>query len=93
MLLRRLSLSRSCWNHKVLLFTDNQSALGALMKGRSSRYPMLRISRQVSAISLAFGIRLIARDIASERNYSDWPSRGGPVGVAPETLVAHADRL
>jgi len=92
MLARRLSLNGAAWGRRVLLFSDSSAALGALSKGRSSRPAMLRVARQIAAISLGLGIRLFGRYVRSEVNFSDGPSRGLGVGVARDTVAAHADR-
>ena len=92
-LLRHLARSRRNWGHKVLLLIDSMAALGVIAKGRSSSLPLLRLARQVCAISLAFDIRPAPRYIPSEVNPSDGPSRGLPVGAALQTQQAHADRL
>jgi hypothetical protein len=89
---RKLSLDHRCWGTRVLVFSDSQAALGCLAKGRSSRPGMLRISRQIAALALGLGIRLIGRYVRSELNYADGPSRGENLGVAGETVLAHADR-
>jgi hypothetical protein len=54
---------------------------------------LLRLSRQACAVSLIFGIYVTPRYIPSEGNPADGPSRGQRVGAAPETQLAHADRL
>ena len=92
-LLRHLARSRANWRRRVLIFTDSMATLGAMGKGRSSAPAFLRLCRQVTAISLAFGILPIMRYIASELNPADGPSRGLPVGAADETIAAHSDRL
>jgi hypothetical protein len=92
MLCRRLSLDHRRWNTRVLVFSDSTSAIGAVSKGRSSRPALLRLTRQIAAISIALGIRMICRYVRSEKNWSDGPSRGGPVGVAEGTRMAHAER-
>ena len=91
-LMRYLARSRKCWNRKFLCFTDSMVVLGALGKGRSSSPPLLRLCRRAAAMRLILGIRIFLRYVASEVNVADWPSRGGPVGVAPKTKAAHADR-
>ena len=91
-LARKLSLDRSRWNSKVLIISDSLSALGALSKGRSSRPAMLRVARQLAAIGLGLGLRLVGRYVRSEMNWSDGPSRGERIGAAAETQAAHAER-
>ena len=89
---RKLSMNHHVWGSRVLIFSDSTAALGCLAKGRSSRPGMLRISRQIAALALGLGIRLVGRYVRSELNYADGPSRGEGVGVAGETVLAHADR-
>ena len=72
---------------------DSMAALGVIAKGRSSSPPLLRLSRQLAGYSLAFGLLVYPRYIPSEINPADGPSRGVGVGAAPETKIAHADRL
>lgn len=91
-LARRLSTCRSSWGHRYLVFTDSLTALGAVVKGRSSSYPLLRLGWQLVSACLPFDIKIMARYIPSGLNLSDWPSRGGPIGVAPETRSAHRER-
>ena len=92
-LLRHLARSRKNWNHKVLILIDSMAALGVVAKGRSSSAPLLRLSRQLCAISLAFGLRPAPRYITSEVNPADGPSRGLAAGAAPQTQAAHTDLL
>ena len=72
---------------------NSMAAMGIICKGRSSSPPLLLFSRQAAAISLVFGIFPMVRNIPSEVNPSDGPSRGVAVGAAPETRAAHSDRL
>ncbi len=67
------------------MLADSLAAIGALMKGRSSSWPMLRLGRTMAVIRLVTGIRLGARWVPSAMNYADGPSRGEKVGVARET--------
>ena len=67
--------------------------LGCLGKGRSSAPALLRLCRQAASVTLAFGIRLMLRYVPSEFNNADGPSRGLEVGVAPDTVTSHLDRL
>ena len=89
---RHLSRARTSWRRRILVFTDSLVALGAASKGRSSSPPLLRLCRQLAAVCLTYGIIFRYRYIASEVNPSDGPSRGLPVGAAPETKAAHSDR-
>ena len=92
-ILRRASMDRGFWRRKVLLATDSKVALGAVWKGRSSAPPLLRQCRIMRGVSLALQIRVVARWLESERNNADGPSRLLGVGAAPETIVAHRDRV
>ena len=92
-LLRHLIRGRENWRRRVLLFVDSMVALGALGKGRSSSPALLRLCRQVTAITLATRMMPFCRYIPSELNPADGPSRGqGQAGVATATKAAHADR-
>ena len=86
LLARHLSRSGANWGRRFLVLLDSISALGACMKGRSSSPPMLAGCRTLLAVHLSTGIRLLGRWCPSEWNFADGPSRGGPVGVAAETL-------
>ena len=92
-LTRHLARSRRNWRHRVLIMVDSMAALGIISKGRSSSPVLLRLSRQLAAVSLAFGLLLFVRYIPLQANPSDGPSRGQGVGAAPETQAVHADRL
>ena len=89
---RHLAHSTSWWSSLVLILVDSMVALGALAKGRSSSPPLLRFCRQGAAVMMAMDIRPMLRYIPSGVNPADGPSRGLPVGAAPETVLAHADR-
>jgi hypothetical protein len=69
------------WHSRLLLFTDSQVVLGAVMKGRSSAPGILRGCRKITAMCLAYGLVLYLRYVPTARNHSDGPSRGGPIGV------------
>ena len=68
----------------MMLFTDSQVVLGALMKGRSSAKGIMQGCRRAAALSLAYGMTLYCRFVPTSRNHSDGPSRGGPLGVFEE---------
>eukprot|EP00969_Alexandrium_andersonii_P013650 595756-Alexandrium_andersonii.AAC.1 len=89
---RHLSRSTRSWGRGVLIFTDSLVAMGCLGKGRSSAAQLLSVCRIAAAAQLVFHVRIYLRWVPSERNYSDWPSRGGPVGVEPGTAAAHTSR-
>jgi hypothetical protein len=72
------------WGKRCLLFTDSQVVLGVLSKGRSSVKALNRMARRVAALTYATGAKLYWRYVRTHRNHSDGPSRGFPIGVAPE---------
>ena len=90
---RYLARSATCWDTKYLVLTDSLVALGVLGKGRSSRPSLLALCRRLATMRMILGIRLYARHVVSEMNFADGPSRGFPVGVAPETKTKHAGDL
>ena len=92
-LARHLVRSRAAWGSRVLVLIDSMAALGVVAKGRSSSPPLLRLARQLAAISLIFDVYFLTRYIPSEFNPADGPSRGLPVGAAPETVLSHSQRL
>eukprot|EP00959_Pyramimonas_sp_CCMP1952_P110831 2318823-Pyramimonas_sp.AAC.1 len=57
--------------------------LGGFSKGRSARRPILILRRRVAALDLGRGMREYWRWVPSDRNRSDGPSRGFPIGPAP----------
>jgi hypothetical protein len=72
----RDSVARGCKpDERLLLFVDSLVALGALHKGRTSSFVLLRRVRQVTALVLATGIRPVYRYIETDWNPSDAPSR------------------
>ena len=87
MTVRRLNMNRAAWRKQVLIFTDSAVALGCVGKGRSSVPPLLRQCRIIAAVAMALQIIPKCRWVESERNVSDGPSRGGGVGVPPETAI------
>lgn len=60
---------------RVLLLLDSSAVAGALSKGRSSQFVILRTLRRISAIALAHNITFIVRWIPSHLNAADGPSR------------------
>lgn len=60
---------------RLLLLSDSQVAVGALSKGRSSSYGLLRCLRPISARVLASGLQLYVRYIPTSLNPADGPSR------------------
>jgi hypothetical protein len=69
------------WGRRLLLISDSQVAIGALMKGRSSAPEILRGCRKAASMALAFGLTYYLRYVPTDRNHADGPSRGGPIGV------------
>ena len=65
----------SWYGHRVLLCSDSSSALGALNKGRTSSYTLLRPLRTISALLLASGVQLSVVWLPSQSNPADGPSR------------------
>jgi hypothetical protein len=63
------------FDSRFVLLTDSAVALGALTKGRSSSFALLRCVRRVSALLLATGTRPLYRFVESEVNPADLPSR------------------
>jgi hypothetical protein len=77
---RHVGRSSSSWDKRILLATDNLSALGCLSKGRSNRAPLRQICRSAAAFVLAYGLRLLLRWVESRRNHADGPSRQKSIG-------------
>jgi hypothetical protein len=65
----------SLQHRRVLLLTDSSTAYGALSKGRSSAYSILRSCRSIAALSLAAGLYLNLKWVPSALNPADGPSR------------------
>ena len=86
---RHAARQRVSWWKRSICFSDSLPALGALQKGRSGDFGMLRLCRRLCSLTLAVGVRLVGRWVRSEINFLDGPSRGLPLGVADETLLAH----
>ena len=74
-LARHLARPRRRWGEKCLVFVDSMVALGAASKGRSSSRPLLRLCRQLAAVTLSTGLRMLLRYIPSEWNPADASSR------------------
>ena len=64
--------------------------LGCLRKMRSGSAALQRQVLAVAMVSLATGIQPLLRWLPSAWNLADGPSRGAPVGPAPETVQKHA---
>jgi hypothetical protein len=90
---RHLARSRNAWGKKVLIFSDSMTAIGALGKGRSSAFKILRQCRRMAAVTLSTGIIVKLRYVPSQVNFADGPSRGlRHAGVDAKTVAAHLDR-
>jgi hypothetical protein len=63
------------FDSRFVMLLDSSVALGALTKGRSSSFPVLRCVRRISALLLATGVRPLYRFVESEANPADLPSR------------------
>jgi len=85
MLSKHLSRASTSWDQKVLVLVDSLVALGAVRKMRSSSISLLRQLLPIGMAALTLGVRLEPRWIRSRFNPADGPSRGQPVGPAPET--------
>ena len=74
-------LARSQANHgrRHLIISDSMTSVLALTKGRGNSRALNRVCRQVGALSLACGLQLNFRWVASEMNPADSPSRNKPV--------------
>ena len=60
---------------RVLILNDNMGVVLAVMKGRCSSFSLLCLLRRIWAHSLASGVRLSVRWVASELNVADRDSR------------------
>ena len=54
---------------------------------------MLLQCRQLLVARLVWGVQLVIRWVPSFYSQADWPSRGGPVGVHPDTQEEHLDQM
>lgn len=76
-------------NERVLIFVDSLVALGALDKGRTSSFHLLRRVRQISALVLTTGVRPVYRYIETDWNPSDAASRSvATIGDACQSKIA-----
>ncbi|CAK0850701.1 unnamed protein product [Prorocentrum cordatum] len=81
---RHSARSRASWGRKHLRITDSMVCLGGFRKGRSASRPILILCRRMAALDLGCGMREYWRWVPSDRNHSDGPSRGFPIGQAPK---------
>jgi hypothetical protein len=70
-----LSSRRLMHGKRVVFLCDSAVVVGALQKGRSSSYPLLRQLRKISAYLLVSGIQLDIRWIPTWSNPADYDSR------------------
>ena len=82
--MRLLFRAEASGDTRVLLISDSMVAIGCLAKGRSPSWALLRLARMSAAVVLTCGLNPYYRSVESKRNHADGPSRGLPVGVAPE---------
>lgn len=73
---QRAVRDRATRSAKQLMFIDSQSFLGAVRKGRSSFWRLLKPCRTISAYSIFSDVKFVWRYVRSEYNPSDGPSRG-----------------
>ena len=66
---------------RVVFFIDNQSALGALKKGRSSVSDLNAVVGLVHRELRRLGIEATFLRVPSKLNIADWPSRGRSPGI------------
>ncbi|CAK0870310.1 unnamed protein product, partial [Prorocentrum cordatum] len=81
---RRSARTRASWGKRHLRITDSMVCLGGFSKGRSASRPILILCRRTAALDLGRGMREYWRRVPSDRNHSDGPSRGFPIGQAPK---------
>ncbi|CAK0874453.1 unnamed protein product [Prorocentrum cordatum] len=81
---RHSARTRASWGKRHLRITDSMVCLGGFSKGRSASRPILILCRRMAALDLGRGMREYWRWVPSDRNHSDGPSRGFPIGQAPK---------
>ncbi|CAK0856436.1 unnamed protein product [Prorocentrum cordatum] len=81
---RHSARTRASWGKRHLRITDSMVCLGGFSKGRSASRPILILCRRMAALDLGCGMREYWRWVPSDRNHSDGPSRGFPIGQAPK---------
>ncbi|CAK0866043.1 unnamed protein product, partial [Prorocentrum cordatum] len=81
---RHSARNRASWGKRHLRITDSMVCLGGFSKGRSSSRPILILCRGMAALDLGRGARECWRRAPSDRNRSDGPSWGPPIGQAPK---------
>lgn len=93
--LKHVARDAKSWGLRLVVVPDNLAAIGVAVKGRSSKKRLLLLSRQLGALQLATGIRLVMRYTPSSRNWADGPSRGHGVGyyhAASKKMIKKAKR-
>lgn len=73
--MRWLAKSQRCYDHRVIILSDSSAVVGAVRKGRSSTWSLLKRLRLLAALRFAFGLQPDVRWIPSELNPADHPSR------------------
>ena len=81
-----LGRSHRNWDTKHLIFSDSAVCIGALGKGRSSSFPLLRLCRRWALYRIVLGIRIFLRHVPSKKNAADGPSRGLAITVEEEKV-------
>jgi integrase len=82
---------------RLLLWADSTVVVGAVRKGRSSKFLLLRLLRSLTATLLAHDAQVFVNWVPTEKNPADAPSRRfefdstlGFPGEGPSFLMAHA---
>jgi hypothetical protein len=78
--LRHVSRSGQRRGRRVLVLSDSLVVAGAVGKGRSSSHRLNFHCRRACALAMFWGTRPYVRYIATHRNPTDRPSRGGRIG-------------
>ena len=73
--MRWLLRSKESLHKRVVIMGDNQSLIGAVCKGRSSKSRFNRICQRVASLALAGDVEIVMRYISSKNNPADGPSR------------------
>ena len=62
-------------DRRIVMLSDSTNVVGAVSKGRSSSFQLLRCLRRISALLLAGGLRVSVVWVPTESNPADEPSR------------------
>ena len=84
--MRHKARRNGAMGRRHLVISDSQVSIGSFMKGRSSRPGMNFIMRRYAALAVAMRFKPVVRWIPTKRNLADGPSRGWPIGPAPESI-------